>query len=94
MHLSRQRAPTPLSTAARFPAPAPGHSRIDTGVSWRPVVRRQRFPRAGPRVKWAPSEQALLHAFPPPLLWNFGWAYTHTRMQAPALPTWQGAWLP
>ncbi|EFN58307.1 hypothetical protein CHLNCDRAFT_142310 [Chlorella variabilis] len=50
----------------------PGHARIDTSVSWAPVVKRRQFPRPGARVKWAASDQGLLHAFPPPLLWNFG----------------------
>lgn len=36
-------------------------------------MRRTRFPKLGPRVKWAPSSQALIAAMPPPLLWNFGW---------------------
>ena len=53
-------------------AAAAGHARIDTSVSWAPVVKRRQFPRPGARVKWAASDQGLLHAFPPPLLWNFG----------------------
>ena len=41
-------------------------------VGWRPVVKREPFPREGPGVVWAPVPQALLQAVPWKLLMNFG----------------------
>lgn len=61
-----------------------GHARIDTSRSWHPVARRRPFPRPSARVKWAPSDQALLHAFPPALLWNYGWVNGRASSQMPA----------
>jgi hypothetical protein len=47
-------------------------------VPWRPDVVRRGFPEIGPRLKWAPSPQALLyalHALPVRTVKNFGCAH-------------------
>lgn len=51
-----------------------GHAHIsqDDSVAWRPVVKRQAFPREGPGMRWAPVQQALVTAMAPMLTDNFG----------------------
>ena len=41
-------------------------------MAWRPVVKRQAFPREGPHMRWAPVQQALVTALAPMLTDNFG----------------------
>ncbi|KAI7839288.1 hypothetical protein COHA_006986 [Chlorella ohadii] len=51
-----------------------GHAHIsqDESMAWRPVVKRQAFPREGPHMRWAPVQQALVTALAPMLTDNFG----------------------
>lgn len=66
--------PNPAEHVVNVVSTCAGHGRFtqDPSVARRPVVKRQPFPEAAPRVRWAPTQQALITAIPPALTDNFG----------------------